>query len=709
MFGQTKELVKFFVRIFMDKNHTVPNKLKSSPGFSLIEMLVAMAILILCLSAVIMVSFGNQSALTDSQTGAEGLHIAQNLLENEQALARKDFKMVNPINQSGTDSHCPSQFIYDGSRYCSKIDVVNQPDNMTKLVTATVSWSGDPSVAWSSPFSRHETTQLSALVTNFDNAIGGDTCSSVLSGDWTHPVVKNTVTDFSQLAGDGPGIYNITDMDAYQGKLYVTVNNNGEQITVGPKLPSTGVDDNTNGSTLPAWSNPANITSSTDGGASASVTLNGTRETHYLKASNFGFNIPSDATVQGIVVTVKRTVTGGTTGNVNDSQIKIVKSSGAIGAANRSTGSNWASTGTLSVGSTSDLWGETWTAGDINNANFGVVIAAVGSSGTNRKANVDYIQITVYYQKPTLYIFDTNKLINNLANPLITEVDNDPINSTGLAAVAVDGKYAYVASQSSFTNGQLQIIDISVTPPVVVKTFKLPAVLGSSTQGIGNSIFYKNGYVFLGLTKTTNNSGAGGMEFNIIDVNKVLGNLPNPVVGTYDALNTINAIYVKGNYAYLATTNNSEELTVLDISTPSSPQRVGWYNAAGNSSGKSLYLVGDTLYLGKTTSASPEFFLLNNADPKNLTANNPAPATEEIGSSINGLIQRDYLEFLITTNSQFEVWNLSNTSTPLQITSATQTLPGFSAGSTMDCEGNYFYVGSIDAANKGYLSVITAP
>ena len=97
-------------------------------------------------------------------------------------------------------------------------------------------------------------------------------------------------------------------------------------------------------------------------------------------------------------------------------------------------------------------------------------------------------------------------------------IDNDIKVNSGLMAVAVasstSGSYAYVASASSFARGQLQIIDISnPASPAVVATYTIPTSV-VSTAGSGNAIFYKDGYVYLGLTKTS----ADGSEFNIIDV-----------------------------------------------------------------------------------------------------------------------------------------------------------------------------------------------
>jgi len=522
----------------------------------------AMAILVMVLSAVVLVASGNQSIVIDSQTNAEALNIAQRLLEQEQALARKDFKLVNATSSS--------EDIYSETVDVSPVvdSVTNTTDYFSKLVTATVSWSGLNG--------RLLKTQLWARVTNFNNAVGGDTCNSMLTGDWQHPVASNF--NFNALAGEASTIYPVSDVDASvdasgRGRLYVSV------------------------------------------------------------------------------------------------------------------------------------------------------------SKTNQKTD------------PTFFIFDINN--PNEVNPvLLGKTDNNSnVSSAGLAQIAVatnsSGSYAYGAENhganfhtvapvtpcnnnggANASCGQLQIIDVSNSnSPQIMYTYEinvppgnpggLNQVVGSGGSAMGNSIFYKDGYVYLGLTKTDD-----GPEFNIIDVHNPLA----PVwLGGYVVGHAVNAIYVKDGFAYLAHPVQSsdpipEQLTVLDVSNPYKPVRVSGFHMADNAGhGNSIYTVGDTLYFGSTIdSGSPEFYILNNSDPKKLFENNPAPPSVEIASSVNGLIIRDYLGFLIDTNSEFQVWDMTNNLTPAQIVSATQTLGPASSGSALDCQGNYFYAGSSDGADNGYLTIITA-
>jgi Tfp pilus assembly protein PilV len=492
------------------KEELIINKFYS--GFSTLEMLIAMAILILVISAVILVSFGSQSMLIDSQTNSEALNKAQKLLEEAQAKARKDFNLVNPVAE------------FTDGIYQKKVDVelwkdpiTDLPDFFTKKVTATVSWKGE--------HNRNLNVSLSALVTNFNNAVGGDTCNSVLTGDWTQPnppkiiFVSDVDTDSS------------LSVDAYNRKLFV-----------------------------------------------------------------------------------------------------------AIGDAYASSAS-------------------------------------------------------------TIFVYD----LADPANPTPVDfIDNDPGIKAGINDIHVADKYLYVAKATGPASGQLQIFNISNLhePPV---NFKVSGVTGTGNEAIGKSIFYKDGYVYLGLTATDS-----GSEFHIIDVHD-----PNnpfdvgqwPSVGNIN--HDINAIYVKNGYAYLATADNDRELIILKVNNPSQPELVGIYNAepdqTGLGNGKSLYLVGDTLFFGRTfINNADEFYILNNFDSAHIST----ISTKEISSSVNGLIVRDYLAFLITIDGQFQIWRIDN---PSSINSYFESsITG--KGTSLDCEGNYFYAGSVDSGdNKGYLSIITTP
>ena len=506
----------------------------SQKGFSTLEMLIAMFVLLLSLTAVISVSFGNQSLIIDSQTNAEALNIAQGLLEKAQADARKDFNIVNPVAQTETA---------DGFKYWTEVKQ-EDGDYFTKLVTAHVEFPEDSG--------RRGDTELTAVVANFNNAVGGDTCSSVLLPDaaaWKSPEIKNMVTGFDGLAHVS-GKFPITDVDAYKGRLYITV---------------------------------------------------------------------------------------GETENEDD---------------------------------------------------------------------------------PVFFIFDIDKLINDPGHALLGSADNATSTISGLNAVAVaedpatGNTYAYLANNND--DSQLQVID--VTDPGDIDTGGFADwELKYAGTGKGNSIFYRNGYIYLGLT-----SAGGDSEFHIIDTHDPLEASGKDVGQWSSNKHDINAIYVRGRYAYLAIpeTDSGKNLIILEISNAASPESVGSFSDGGNN-GKSLFMAGDALYLGRTLGGT-ELTVLDVGDPASSTL--PIMAgRDDINVSVDGVIVRGAtqtaddpelsgLAFLLTKRT-FQVYGAAGLVAAAPATAtATLSLPNGSDNNkyeaSLDCEGNYFFAGSNDYDWNSYISVI---
>lgn len=160
--------------------------------------------------------------------------------------------------------------------------------------------------------------------------------------------------------------------------------------------PETMADDATVGTLT--WSNPDNAKVSDNAYADSANTQQSVLEySHYLKATNFGFSIPSDATITGILVGIERSGSG--QGNGGDNEVRIVKSDGSIGTTNKSVQQSWAGAETyISFGGSSDLWDETWAYTDINDVDFGVVVSVAQiTTGAQVHLLVDHIRITVYY------------------------------------------------------------------------------------------------------------------------------------------------------------------------------------------------------------------------------------------------------------------------------------------------------------------------
>lgn len=161
----------------------------------------------------------------------------------------------------------------------------------------------------------------------------------------------------------------------------------------GPNTPDTCVSDNSNGGAEP-WVNPSNAI--TDNGSNASTgNITGSEFTHYLKCTDFDFSIPTDATIDGIVVDWERLSVNSAT-EAKDQAVRIVKGD-VVGSTDKTSATVYPTTATIaSYGSSSDKWGETWTYSDINSTTFGAALASQDHDAIGLP-QVDYVRITVYY------------------------------------------------------------------------------------------------------------------------------------------------------------------------------------------------------------------------------------------------------------------------------------------------------------------------
>ena len=150
-----------------------------------------------------------------------------------------------------------------------------------------------------------------------------------------------------------------------------------------------------NSSGSPSWTNASNATA--NDGSNATITSPGTSPgSAQLQWTGFGFSVPSDATIDGIVFEVYRSSTAPAFST--DTLVKLLKAGTAVGTDKANSGA--LTTGIATYGSSTDLWGTTWTPTDINDANFGAQWGALGIVGTT--ISVDYGRITVYWSGGTL-------------------------------------------------------------------------------------------------------------------------------------------------------------------------------------------------------------------------------------------------------------------------------------------------------------------
>lgn len=120
---------------------------------------------------------------------------------------------------------------------------------------------------------------------------------------------------------------------------------------------------------------------------------NGNPASAQMTATGFDFtSIPATASITGFEVTINRYAEI----NVTDLVVSLVKN-GTVQADNKAAAGTWPLTaGSASYGSSSDLWGGTWTLADLN-ANFGVAVSVLRTGTGTGRAIVNSVQLTVHY------------------------------------------------------------------------------------------------------------------------------------------------------------------------------------------------------------------------------------------------------------------------------------------------------------------------
>ena len=166
------------------------------------------------------------------------------------------------------------------------------------------------------------------------------------------------------------------------------------------------------------WSSSANITE-VDGVNARNSIISGSQfqETNYLVSAAHGLAVPADANIEGIEVRIK-----GTSGGYKYAQDRGVKlkKSGVFTATSRTaaSGTVWDTDIVRQYGGSQDLWGTTWTPGEVNSADFGAAIYfGLDRGPTDAWVDVDYIEVQVYYSQ----VVNPSSGIHYFSNPAVAD------------------------------------------------------------------------------------------------------------------------------------------------------------------------------------------------------------------------------------------------------------------------------------------------
>ena len=246
-----------------------------------------------------------------------------------------------------------------------------------------------------------------------------------------------------------------------------------------PKMPSIG-DDVVNSGTG-TWSNatngittddPMTIESTSAYAAIENIQVSGpiwnlvygpNKSTHYIVGSNYGFDIPDNSVIEEIRVNIDRRDSVGKPLNrgTSDLSVNLVKGGSIVGT-NKASSSIWpifSSVATYGTGDAS-LWGQSWTAEEINSPGFGVALSAQSNALAPRIAYVDYMSIDVYYSSAPV-IDAHNDIVVGAEYSVGNNVEYTPPNS-------IDDVDGVLPSTCSLPSGSL--FPIGTTPVKCDKT-----------------------------------------------------------------------------------------------------------------------------------------------------------------------------------------------------------------------------------------------
>lgn len=141
------------------------------------------------------------------------------------------------------------------------------------------------------------------------------------------------------------------------------------------------------------WTNASNAGASDN--AYATCNLGALQYSHSLVATNLGFAIPVDATIDGISVTVEGKTSVAFALVISNALLQL--SGGDRGSDLEPSSYLPTSDGNVVIGGASQMWGTTWTPAQVNDTTFGVLLIVHNESLGAALASIDDIIITVHY------------------------------------------------------------------------------------------------------------------------------------------------------------------------------------------------------------------------------------------------------------------------------------------------------------------------
>jgi len=293
-----------------------------------------------------------------------------------------------------------------------------------------------------------------------------------------------------------------------------------------------------------------------------------------------------------------------------------------------------------------------------------------------KPTSIDVLNKIVYLggdMPPYLYIADSrNAFLGQIGGLFVTFTNGfsakDKINAIDVAKwrdplIGITKNYVFAAMAS--TTSQFAVINVTdIQKPDLVARFSLRNVNpASNTEGW--RVLYYGGYAYVG-TRYMN----GKPEFHIFDVSNPES--PEERGGGVVISTSIYGIaahdrMISGalhRFVYLVTTYDTNEVVVLDVTDPTNVIKVtgAYTDLPGNKDSRSVFLIGNKLYVGLESGAGSELFILDVSNPLGATSGLPILGDKDTGTSVGDLFVAERFAFLATSKNseEFQVWNIAN-------------------------------------------------
>lgn len=280
--------------------------------------------------------------------------------------------------------------------------------------------------------------------TTFFNLTVGTQTALTLTGNITITGTTNLTT--ANIVSTCPTSYTITNAAGTVLQNSCPTGGGGG-VSSATSAPGTCASTRWTGGNSPWNLNPTDVSASDTKYAIAQP--NGTSD--LLTCSQYGFNIPANATILGVTVNVQRKSSSNS--RTTDGAMRLVKA-GVVGTIDRSTATVYTTVDvTEAHGSATDMWGVALTPADINAVNFGAAFAV--KTTKTRTVSVNYMPITVTYSVPSnvphhIQIEHDGAGLTCAAEQITIRACADAACSANLTGAAVSGRLAWGGNNIPF-------------------------------------------------------------------------------------------------------------------------------------------------------------------------------------------------------------------------------------------------------------------